>query len=96
MKGEATSFNVAMPRWAMVRFKVEIPPITATTASATVQPMRAYSAAWPIRPLHCWKVVVMKPVISIYELTFAVMREVIMGLHRELNNGTEVIRSEER
>jgi hypothetical protein len=33
----------------------------------------------------------MKPVISIYELTFAVMRGLIMGLHRELNNGTEVI-----
>ena len=33
-----------------------------------------------------------KPVISIYELTFAVMRELIMGLYRELNNSTEVIR----
>ena len=92
MKGEATSFNVAMPRWAMVMFKVEIPPTTATTAIATVQPVRAYSAAWPIRPVHCWEAVVMKLVIYIYELTLAVMREFIMGLHRELNNGTEVIR----
>jgi hypothetical protein len=75
----------------MVRFNVDIPPITAITAMVTVQPVRAYSAAWPMRPVHCWKAVVIKLVISIYELAFAVMREVMMGSYRELNNGTEVI-----